>query len=252
MKKIFRVFFILSIVYGCQHSDQPKVIIASSSNMQYAIKEMATSFTKETGIKCEIVLGSSGKLMAQITNNAPYDIFISADSKYPNTLYKNNKALYPPKTYAYGTLVLWSNHPDISPSLKILSSDDVNHIAIANPKTAPYGIAAMNVLNDFGLYEKTKHKLVYGESISQVNQFINTGSTEIGFTAKSVVLSLSLKNKGKWVAVPQNSYSPITQSAIIIKHNKVSPQTIQFYDFLFSKQAEQILENFGYLVPEKS
>ncbi len=227
----------------------PKVTLAVAANMQFAMRALTHVFARETGIECDMIISSSGKLTAQIKAGAPYDLFVSADMKYPEALYKSGFGLEEPKIYAYGKLVLWSMDRDMKPSLAILKTEAVKHIACANPKTAPYGEAAVQVLKYYGLYDLVKHKLVYGESISQTNQFIVSESAELGFTAKSVVLSPDLKGSGSWIAIDPDSYAPIAQGVIVIKRNHAEvSNALKFYHFLFSIEAKKILENFGYTV----
>ncbi len=249
LKHLTPLFFLL--ILGCSKHDATKVTIATASNMQFAMKEIANSFTQQTGIDCDIVFSSSGKLTAQIKEGAPYDIFVSADTKYPTVLYNKGFTTQVPEVYAHGQLVLWSLTRGMEPNLKTLTRSSVRHIAIANPKTAPYGEAAISVLKHFGIYETVKDKLVYGESISQTNQFIISGAAEIGFTAKSVVLSNQMKEKGSWMAIASESYTPIAQAAVIIKKDLVHENALKFYEFLFSSTSQEILENFGYLVSAK-
>lgn len=227
----------------------PKITIAVAANMQFAMKALTHSFAKESGIECDLVISSSGKLTAQIKEGAPYDLFISADMKYPNVLYKAGFAVQKPEVYAYGKLVLWSMDKTIIPSLAILKSKLVKHIACANPKTAPYGVATLQVLKHNGMLNFVEHKLVYGESISQTNQFIVSRSAQLGFTAKSVVLSPEMNGKGRWIELNPESYSPIAQGVIIIKRNQTEEMNARkFYDFLFSAKAKNILKSFGYSV----
>ena len=250
MKSVIKIVLIL-LVLGCKQPKKETITIAVAANMQFAIEEIAKAFTEHTGVTCSIVIGSSGKLTAQIKEGAPYDIFISANLKYPEEIYKNNLAVYPPKVYGYGQLVLWSMYDQKNLSLSTLLGNGVKHIALANPKTAPYGEAAIEVLEKHKIYDSIKDKLVYGESIAQANQFIISKSTEIGFTAKSVVVSPKMKGKGYWITIDKNSYQPIDQSVIIIKQENQHIQKVQkFYDFLFAEEAKEILEDFGYLVTE--
>jgi len=241
--------FILSV--GCSKKDHAKITVATAANMQFAIQEIVKSFTKQTGISCDIVIGSSGKLTAQIKEGAPYDIFISADTKYPKALYTQGFATSPPEIYAHGSLILWSISDTLRPNLKFLDKDYIQHIALANPKTAPYGEAAIAVLKHYDIYPQIQNKLVYGESISQTNQFIVSGAAQVGFTTKSVVLSPQMKGKGNWISIPKNSYTPIAQAVILIQKEKVSKNATKFYEYLFSLKSKEILENFGYLVTEK-
>ncbi len=239
------VFYVLQL--SCNEQDGQKITIAAAANMQYAIRALAADFTDRTDIQCDLVISSSGKLTAQIMEGAPYDIFLAANMKYPEYLESNKKAANTPKIYAYGKLVLWTVDPDSELSIDILTDSTVGKIAIANPKTAPYGEAAIEVLEKRDLFDSISDKLVYGESIAQTNQFVSTEAVELGFTALSVVLSDPLKGKGRWIVIPENQYSPIEQGVVLIKHNKGVNQLSQsFFTYLFSEEAGKILEEFGY------
>ena len=214
------------------------------------MKSIVDSFSAKTKIKCDIILGSSGKFIAQIKEGAPYDVFVSANLKYPEELYRSNLVEGKPKIYAEGKLVLWTLMHDLIPSLKILDTDTIQHIAIANPKTAPYGIAAMEVLKTQPFYKNISRKLVFGESIAQTNQFIMSKSAEIGFTSMAVVLSDEMKQKGSWKALPEESYPRLLQSAVLLKRkHPISTEVQTFYDFLFSEDAQRILKSYGYSIP---
>jgi molybdate transport system substrate-binding protein len=246
-KTKFILFFTLVLISSCNQQKEHKLTIATAANMQFVMDELTTAFTQETGIECEKIISSSGKLTAQIKEGAPYDIFVSADMKYPLNLYNSGFTANKPAIYAYGKLILWSLFDSIKPSVNLLLQKNIKHIASANPKTAPYGIATEEVLNHYKIFDSIKNKLVYGESIAQTNQFITTKATEIGFTAKSVVLSPVAKGKGNWIALDENTYTPIEQGVVIIKN---SPSTTQkkeiFYNFLFSEKGTAILNKFGY------
>ncbi|ELR73436.1 Molybdenum ABC transporter, periplasmic molybdenum-binding protein ModA [Fulvivirga imtechensis AK7] len=246
MNKILLLLFTIMVVCACRSGNDAKLTIATSANMRFAIKELVDAFSEQTGIDCEIITGSSGKLMAQIIEGAPYDLFVSADMKYPEALYQRGFTTGTPQTYAYGRLVLWSAAEGIEPDITILTSGQINHIALANPKTAPYGQAAVEVLKHYDIYEKVEQKLVYGESISQTNQFIISGAAEVGFTAKSVVLSSEMADRGAWIAVDENACRPIAQGAVIVKSTGEMKKAEKFYAFLFSEQAKEILEHSGY------
>lgn len=254
MKGIFRLFFVLlpTLLLCCVGYAQQKVTVAVAANMQYPMNTLKEKFEAQTKIKVEVILSSSGKLTQQIQEGAPYDVFISADTSYPQALYRKGFAATVPKVYAKGLLVLWTvkDGINLSRDLKILLDQGIKKIAIANPKTAPYGVAAEQVLKKYNLYVSVKDKLVFGESITQTNQFITSQSADIGFTAKSVVLSPEMKDKGRWVDVDLKAYTPIEQAAIILKHgagtNKEAAR--KFYDYLYSKTARDVLQSFGYLV----
>ncbi|MEZ7496298.1 molybdate ABC transporter substrate-binding protein [Leeuwenhoekiella aequorea] len=241
----------LGSLFSCtQHSDK-KLRIATAANMQFAIQQLTADFTARTGIECELVISSSGKLTAQIKEGAPYDLFVAADMNYPQAIYEAGFAQQKPEVYAYGKLVLWSYNDESLPLLRMLTDSTINHIAIANPRTAPYGSAAIAVLNAQKLYDSISHKLVFGESISQTNQFITSGAADIGFTALAVVKSTNLKNKGNWAVIDQSLYDPIAQGVVILKKDKKSEKDAQaFYSYLFSAEGQNILKDFGYSVDE--
>jgi len=189
--------------------------------------------------------------MAQIKEGAPYDIFLSADTKYPNKLDKLKLTSASPKVYAAGKLVLWSNNNDSKLSLGQLANPQVNHIALANPTTAPYGQAAMSVLKSLPNFDQLESKLVFGESISQTNQFILSKAADIGFTAMAVVKSAQLKNKGQWIEIPDSLYKPIDQAVVMIKREQHNMSDITlFYQYLFSEDSRKVLKDFGYSVSE--
>ncbi len=244
---LFLLFFCFVALTACHETQNDHLKIAVAANMQFAMKELSKSFTNETGITCDLIVSSSGQLTAQIKSGAPYDVFVSADMKYPGELFNAGFATGKPAIYAFGKLVMWSVIDSIKPSIDILKNAEIKHIAIANPRTAPYGTAAIEVLEHYNVYEDLKDKLVYGESISQTNQFIISKSAEIGFTAKSVVLSPGMKGKGNWEDIDAADYSPIAQGVVVLKHNGSKQEDVQkFYNFLFSQKAKDILQNFGY------
>lgn len=245
------VLFILCsiLLFACNEKQNETLKIAVAANMQFAMKELSQSFTSETGIKTDLIVGSSGQLTAQVKSGAPYDVFVSADMKYPEGLFAAGYAIAKPGVYAYGKLVLWSTANGLRPSIDLLNKDAIHHIALANPKIAPYGVAAIEVLNHYKIFDEVKDKLVYGESISQTNQFIISKSADVGFTAKSIVLSPEMKGKGSWTEVNESDYSPIAQGVIMLKHDNGSMANAEkFYHFLFSDAAKDILVKFGYSV----
>ncbi len=238
---------------ACRQSikNENSVTIATAANMQFAMEAMAEKFTDKTGIDCQLIIGSSGKLTAQITEGAPYDIFVAANMKYPQEVANRGQAAEPPQLYAYGSLVLWTVKEGLEPSLEILTGETVSHIAIANPNTAPYGQAAIEVLQYYGLLDSISAKLVYGESIAQANQFIISGSAEIGFTALSVVLSPHVHGKGQWLAISADLHAPVEQGVVLLKGDKgPSEAAKKFYTFLLGPEAAGILKKYGYSVSE--
>jgi molybdate transport system substrate-binding protein len=253
MKKIvLPVIVILVIVIVGFRQQQPKVSVAVAANVQFAMQQLKAQFEKETGIELDVSIGSSGKFTTQIEQGAPFDVFVSADVSYPTTLYKEGLTADSPKVYANGSLVLWTARTDLKPvaDCKLLLTDDIKKIAIANPKTAPYGVAAVEALKYYSLYDQVQPKLVYGESIAQTNQYITTLSADIGFTAKSVVLADEMKGEGSWVDIDPKAYSPIAQAAVVLKHGKDTNADAaqKFYNYLYSDEAKTILKQYGYIV----
>lgn len=245
MKKqlVFIATLLLPFISMAQH-----LRIAVAANAQFVAKTLAAEFKKETGVDAELVVGASGKFTTQIEQGAPFDVFLSADMKYPQELYDKCFTTAKPKEYAYGTLVIWTTKKDLglSKGLYSLTNPAVGKIAVANPKLAPYGEAAIQALTHLKLLEKVQPNIVYGESIAQVNQYLLTGATDVALTAKSVVLDPSESSKGKWVEVKSNLYQPIAQGVVILKTAAGNKQAQQFYNFIFSKQAKQIFKKYGY------
>ena len=251
MKRLILLFHL--IVYTAIVSfGQGEITVAVAANMQYTMEALKTEFNKTDKTQIDIVLGASGKLTQQIMQSAPFDIFISADTTFPKKLADTRFAAETPKVYAQGVLVLWSAKQNIQPKadLKLLLNNDVQHIAIANPKTAPYGAAAEFILKKYNLYDMDSSKLVTGESITQASQFIATGAADAGFTAKSIVISDEMKGKGIWVELNSNDYQPIKQAAVLLKYGQQNHAAAakKFYDFLFSEKAKAIYKKFGYIV----
>ena len=244
MKKLLLLLLLSPITLLAQ--TQP-LRVAVAANAQFVMEQLKTAFQKKTGIEVESIVNSSGKLTTQIQQGAPYDVFLSADMDYPQMLHKAGLTFAAPIVYAYGSLVLWTaGDLPVSADLKILSDPAVRHVAIANPATAPYGEAAVAFLKYKKILAQVQPKVVYGESIAQVNQYILTGAAEIGFTAKSVVLDPSLSKRGHWVDLPTKGYSPIAQGVVVLKRTTLSNEAQQFVQFLRSREARHILQQFGY------
>lgn len=231
---------------------EAQITAAVAANVQFAMEKMRSDFRQKTGIEVKAVYGSSGKLTTQIRHGAPFDLFISADTEYPDSLYAWKYAATAPKVYAYGKLVLWTTRDiDLSQGLGLLSGASVTQIAIADPRHAPYGREAIKAMQRAGVYEQAKAKMVYGENISQVSQYILSGHADIGFNAKSVVLADKATSKGKWIEVDTTLYDRLAQGAIITQYGEKHHAALsrQFFDYLESDAARQILSEYGYVLP---
>lgn len=249
--RTMRLFFFAVLLLGLSHA-AAQITVATAANVQFAMEEIKKAFLAESGVEVKTVYGASGKLTTQIRNGAPFDVFVSADMDFPDTLHKWGYAVEKPKAYALGTVVLWSTRGvDVDKGMAVLTDPSVTKVAIADPKRAPYGRAAVEAMQKAGLYEAVKPKLVYGENISQVTQYILTGNADIGFNAKSVVLSDSAKGKGKWKEVETALHGPIVQGAVICKYGKENNpgQSAKFFAFLYSEPARNIFSRHGYLLP---
>lgn len=249
MKGIFAI--LLLGLLSCQSSQKQGLRVAVAANMQYTIQALIVEFNKTDKTEIEVISGASGNLTQQIMGGAPFDIFISADKQYPEELAGKGFTMEAPKVYAQGQLVLWSTRPGIEPKsdLQFLTDEHIKRIAIANPATAPYGHAAVSLLEKYALYDKLKPKLVTGESITQTSQFIATQNADIGFTAKAIVVSGEMTGKGKWVDLEATGYPAIEQSAALLKYaQRNEAEARKFYNFLYSAAAKAIYKKYGYLV----
>ncbi|KAB7887074.1 molybdate ABC transporter substrate-binding protein [Poseidonibacter ostreae] len=246
------VLVLLLLVLNINAKD---ITIAVAANVSYAINDLIKEFNiKNPNTKVNVILGSSGKLNAQISHGAPYDLFMSANMKYPYNLYKNNFANIEPKVYAKGSLAYFSTkNLDFSKDIKHLLEDkNIKQIAIANPKTAPYGIASFQALKNAKVFENIKSKFVYGESISQTISY-SVSATDIGIIAKSSLFSNKMskyKENINWKEIDSKLYTPIKQGVVLLNNAKNKEETQAFYNFIFSKKAKEIFKSYGYLINE--
>lgn len=245
MKKLL-ICTALLLLAGLSHAQ--KLRIAVAANAQFVAQKIADAFKAKTGIETELIIGASGKFTAQIEQGAPFDIFLSADMKYPEELYSKGFTAGKPVVYAYGQLVLWSRDKKLKvKSIASLTNPQYHKIAVANPQLAPYGQAAIQALNKLKLADRLKDKIVYGESIAQVNQYLLSGAADAAFTAKAIVLDPSQQNTGTWIPVPQNLYNTIAQGFVILKtSNENLEKAKKFSTFLSGSLSKKILKTYGY------
>lgn len=247
-------FLVLFIFLSNQLFAQP-LRIAVAANAQGLIKKLQADFKKRTGLETEAIIGASGKLSTQIKNGAPYDLFLSADTNFPEQLYAEGFGIQKPVIYAMGSLIICgSNKLDLNNWQDLLQSNQIPKIAIANSKTAPYGKAAEESLSYYKLYDKVKGKLVQGESISQVNTYLQTGAVTIGFTTEAFLYESNNKAPLKWARIDQKSYKPIAQGVILLTHAKKGKLTEakKFFNYLSSASARKIISSSGYHLPSNS
>ena len=245
-----------TLVFSCSSrndSFESRLTIAVASNMQVTMEEVAERFAAQTGIAVGVSSGSSGVLSAQIRQGAPFDLFLSANMVYPHALYADGLTVGPPKVYAYGTLILWSlQNSDLSEGLKFLASDSVNNFAVANPETAPYGIAAVQALDRSALLADLQRKMVTGESVAQVNQYVSSGAVQAGLTSSSVLHASTLTEKGIHYEIAKDLYDPIEQGIVILKNGiENNPDASKlFHAYMFLPATQAILKAHGYQVLE--
>jgi molybdate transport system substrate-binding protein len=241
--------FMLLVLYFFHHSGHAGgVNVAVAANFSGPMQKIASAFEQTTGHKTVIAFGTVGKFYAQIKSGAPFDLLISADQKTPEQLEKDNLAVAESRfTYAIGKLVLWSPRPGfVDDHGDILKKETFKHIAIANPKLAVYGEAAIKALNNLGLTERLQARFVTGENITQAYQFVSSGNAELGFIAWSQIYEEGLAIPGSYWLVPQNLYPRLRQDAVLLTRGKDNVAAQDLLDFIRSDTAKNIIRSYGY------
>lgn len=245
--KIRMLWFLLGGVITNQAlADQVHVAVAA--NFTGAMKSVVKQFEADTEHDVLLSFGSSGKILAQIQNGAPFEVFLSADQAKPEKLEQEGFVVAGSRfTYAIGALALWSSLPDfVENDYARLTSGDFNKLSLANPKLAPYGLAATQVLEALDLTEVTKEKWVQGENIAQTYQFVATGNANLGFVALSQIMSPGHATQGSSWVVPRELYSPIRQDAVLLKKGQDNLAARDLMVFLQSDKARKIIHSYGY------
>jgi molybdate transport system substrate-binding protein len=242
-------FFIAGYLLLSAPAFAQNVKVAASANLQSIIKVLGQDFKQKTGITIEPIVGSSGNLTAQMKNGAPYDVFLSADMSFPETLFKEGFSAKKPVVYTLGSLIICSNQ-DIGFENwdRLLMTERIKKIAVANPAIAPYGKAAEEALKSKGILNDIKPKIVYGESISQINTYITTGVVDLGFTTQALVKDPANKTKLYWKVIDPKTYAPIEQGMILLKHADGNSDAMKFYQYILSPAAKAIFAEYGYRI----
>jgi len=254
MKRIATLLFGIFLVAGACLAHAGELNVAAASDLSFAMKEIAASYEKQTGTTVKVTLGSSGNFFTQIQNGAPFDMFFAADIDYPKKL--EAAGLGEPGTlyqYATGKIVMWvpaNSKLDVSKGLALLLDPSVRKIAIANPKHAPYGRAAVAAMTRQGVYEKVSDKLVFGENISQATQFVESGNADVGIIALSLAMAPAMADKGRYFEIPQEMYPPLDQGAIVIKASLKKDEAKQFLAYLKSPESVALMQRYGFKLPE--
>jgi len=243
-----RTIIISALLLFGQSSWSATVLVAVAANFSKPMTDIAAEFEKVTGHSAKLSFGSSGKFVAQMENGGPFEVFLSADEKGPEKL--EQAGLTVPNTrfvYALGKLVLWSSKPGyVNDQGKILTTGGFKHLALADPKLAPYGAAAVDVLKKMKLFDKLSPLFVQGENIAQTYQFISTANAELGFVALSQVIENGkIANGSGWI-IPDNQYAPIRQGAVLMKKGAENPAAPALINYLKSAPALAIIKKYGY------
>ncbi|TBU71509.1 molybdate ABC transporter substrate-binding protein [Pseudomonas daroniae] len=247
--RLVRPLFVLCAslaMAGNALADQVQVAVAA--NFTAPMQAIASEFEKDTGHSVQASYGATGQFYAQITNGAPFEVFLSADDSTPAKLEQEGQSVDGSRfTYAIGTLVLWSPKEGfVDDKGAVLEKGDFKHLSIANPKAAPYGLAATQTLDKLGLSDTLKGKIVEGQNITQALQFVSTGNAELGFVALSQVYKDGQITSGSAWIVPEAMYEPIRQDALILKKGADNPAAKALVDYLKGPKAAEIIKSYGY------
>jgi molybdate transport system substrate-binding protein len=240
------LFTLSALCLSVAHADEVQVAVAA--NFTAPIQAIAADFEKDTGHKLVASYGATGQFYTQIKNGAPFEVFLAADDSTPAKLEKEGDTVAGSRfTYAVGTLALWSAKEGyVDDQGEVLKANQYQHLSIANPKAAPYGLAATEVLDKLKLTEATKPKIVEGQNISQAYQFVSTGNAELGFVALSQIYKDGKVTSGSAWIVPSNLYSPIKQDAVVLAKGKDNAAAKALMDYLKGPKAAAIIKSFGY------
>lgn len=251
MKKII-IVFALCLSGMIIPAEAQKVKVAAAANLRYVLESIKETYeSANQGVQIEITFGSSGTLTQQIAHGAPFDFFMAADVDFPVKVKEMGFASGDVKTYAYGQLAMWSLSVDLGGGIQAVTLPSVRRIAIADPKKAPYGENAVEVLKSQGLYDKIAKKIVWGENISQTAQYAFSGNAEIGFIALSLALAPEMRGKGFLYLFPPEICPPVEQACVLLKQGEANPAARDFMDFVLSPACHKEWTGFGYGLVEK-
>lgn len=243
----FAIVALATFVFLVPDVSAEEIQLAVAANFSAPAQEIAAGFEKTSGHKVKLIFGATGMLYAEIRNGAPFDILLAADSETPDKLVKEGEAVAESRfTYAIGKLVLWSPKPElVDGEGRVLKNGAFEHLAICNPKLAPYGAASEQAMRALGMYETLKPKIVEGQNVTQAFQFVASGAADLGFVALSQVYRSGKIQGSAWI-VPANLYSPIRQDAVILSKSKDKLGPVELMKYLRSERAERIIRSYGY------
>ncbi len=247
---VTRIFFALSVMMFSASSHAGEVRAAVASNFTGPAKLIAEQFQSETGHRVKLSYGSTGKFYSQIKAGAPFDVFLAADDTTPEKVAKDGLGDSASRfTYAIGTLVLWSRKPGHVDDKGHVLQGKFDKLAIANPRLAPYGVAAQETLEGLGLWNRVKDRIVMGENITQTWQFAGTGNADLAFVARSQTLKDGKAIEGSQWVVPRHLYNPIRQDAIMLNSAQDKAAAEAFMKYLKGPRAAAVIRSFGYDLP---
>ncbi|MES2149349.1 MAG: molybdate ABC transporter substrate-binding protein [Pseudomonadota bacterium] len=245
---MFRLAAMLVLSFAANTVCADEVQVAVAANFTAPMKEIAARFERETGHKVLASYGATGKFYAQIKNGAPFEVLLAADDETPARLEAEGAAVPQSRfTYAIGKLVLWSAQPGVVDDKgEVLKKARFEHLAIANPKLAPYGAAALEAMQRLGLLASLEPKFVYGDSVAQTHQFVVSGAVQLGWVAISQIYEGGkLKSGSAWV-VPAGLYGPIRQDAVALEKGKGKPAVLALLAYLKGEKARAVIRSYGY------
>jgi molybdate transport system substrate-binding protein len=248
MTKVF-LFPLLALTFTL-YAAAEEITVAAAADLQFALKDIAARYEKQSGNTVKLTFGSSGNFFSQIQNGAPFDVFFSADLDYPKKLEAAGQA--EPNTlyqYATGKIVLWVRNDsklDLTKGLAVLLDPSIQKIAIANPQHAPYGRAAVAALEHEKLYDKLKDKMVLGENISQAAQFVESGSADAGIIALSLAVAPAMKAAGRYTNIPDDFHPPLQQGCVVLASSKRKAVAREFIEFLKKPEIVELLRHSGF------
>jgi molybdate transport system substrate-binding protein len=236
------------ICTGCTHVQPRKLTIAAAADLNFALDEISRGFRQQyPAIDVQTAYGSSGNFYAQIQNHAPFDVFLSADVEYPRKLAGEGLAVADSLfVYALGRIVVWVPAQSALDPATALRAAAVRHVAIANPRHAPYGRAAEAAMRSLGVYDSVEGKLVLGENVAQTLQFVESGAADVGIVALSLAIAPAVRDRGRYWQVPLEAYPKMEQGGVILKE---SPAARAFRSWLLAPGGRAILERYGFYLP---
>ena len=243
-----RLFLALTSAMCCLTTQAGEVAVAVAANFSAPMQKIAKAFEQDTGHKAQLAFGATGKFYAQIKNGAPFAVLLAADDETPKRSEKEGWAIAGTRfTYAVGRLALWSKQPNfVDDKGEILRSNRFEKLAIADPKLAPYGAAAMEVMQRMGVQPSVTPKIVQGDSIGQTYQFVSTENAQLGFVALSQISIDGRISQGSAWVVPQSLYTPLKQDAVLLKAGKDNAAALALLKYLQSDAVKTIIRGYGY------